>query len=173
MVLIIAGGIIVFSNNDAVGNITFGLGVVMLPLGAGIGVLRHRLYDIDVLINRTLVYGALTLLLAALYFGGVIGLQQVVRLISGQQAENNPLVIVLTTLVIAALFQPLRSRLQVFIDRRSYRSRYDAARTLDSFAAKLRAEIELGSLGDHLVGVVEQTMHPRHVSLWLRPPERS
>ncbi|HEU5440238.1 MAG TPA: hypothetical protein VFU88_13190 [Ktedonobacterales bacterium] len=172
MALIIAVTTIVFPEQSVGGSIGFAVAFVMLPLGAGIGVLRYRLYDIDVIINRTLVYGSLTLLLALVYFASVIGMQQLVRLVSGTQAENNPLVIVLSTLLIAALFQPLRRRIQATIDHRFYRSRYDAARTLERFAASLRGEIELAELGEHLVGVVEQTMRPAHVGLWLRPQDR-
>jgi hypothetical protein len=155
-----------------VANTVLSVLICFVPISIGVAILRSGLWDVDVIINRTLVYGSLTLLLALVYFGSVIGLQQVVRLVSGQQAENNPLAIVLSTLLIAALFQLLRRRVQATIDRRFFRSRYDATKTLEGFAATLRGEIELASLGDHLVGVVEETMQPAHVSLWLRPPQR-
>ena len=153
-----------------VGNVTFALGILALPVGVGIGVLRYRLYDIDILINRTLVYGSLTAILAALYFGLVIGAQLLTRQLTGQQAAQQPLVIVLSTLLIAALVQPLRRRLQRAIDRRFYRSRYDATRTLAAFNATLRQEVELASLREHLLGVVEETMRPSHTFLWLSQP---
>ncbi|HKS69302.1 MAG TPA: hypothetical protein VJQ45_02710 [Ktedonobacterales bacterium] len=159
-----------FTNGVGVPGSLFDLAVAGMPVAAGIAILRHRLYDIDVIINRTLVYGSLTLLLAAVYFGSVIGMQHVAAAMAGAQAADNPLIIVLSTLLIAALFTPLRRRLQRTIDRRFYRARYDTARTLERFAATLRQQIELSALNAHLVGVVEETMHPAHVSLWLRPP---
>jgi hypothetical protein len=158
-------------SNSLLSNVGFSLAFIMLPIGAGIGVLRYRLYDIDLIINRTLVYGSLTAILAGVYFGTVVGIQQLVRLISGQQAEQNPLVIVLSTLLIAALFTPLRQRIQQFIDRRFYRAKYDTARTLERFAATLRQDVDLAELREHLLGVVMETMQPAHVSLWLRETE--
>ena len=142
----------------------------LIPISIAIAIMRSQLFNIDVLINRTLVYGSLTVLLAAVYFGSVIGMQHVAAAMAGAQAADNPLIIVLSTLLIAALFTPLRRRLQRTIDRRFYRARYDTARTLERFAATLRQQIELSALNAHLVGVVEETMHPAHVSLWLRPP---
>jgi hypothetical protein len=145
--------------------------LLSIPVTVGIAVLRYRLYDIDVLINRTLVYGTLTVLLALVYFGLVIGLGSLVRLLTGQLSQS-PVVIVASTLVIAALFQPLRHRLQVIIDRRFYRRKYDAARILAAFSVTLRNEVDLNQLREELVAVVQETMQPSHVSLWLRPPEQ-
>jgi len=138
------------------------------PIAIGVAILRYRLYNIDVLINRTLVYGSLTALLAAVYFGGVTATQAVVRVLTGQEQQPQ-LVVVVSTLVIAALFNPLRRRIQSFIDRRFYRRKYDATKMLDAFSAKLRDETDLDALSDDLVGVVREAMQPSHVSLWLRP----
>ena len=134
--------------------------------------LRYRLYDIDVVINRTLVYGSLTLMLALVYFGGVTATQAVFQTLPSQE-ELPQLVIVASTLVIAALFNPLRRRIQSFIDRRFYRSKYDARKTLEAFSAKLRNDSDLDALSDDLVGVVRETMQPAHASLWLRPESGS
>jgi hypothetical protein len=139
-----------------------------LPVFTGIAILRYRLYDIDIIINRTLVYGSLTLLLALVYFGGVTATQAIFRSLSGQEQQPQ-LAIVVSTLVIAALFDPLRRRIQSFIDRRFYRRKYDARKTLEAFSAKLRDETDLDALRDDLVGVVRETMQPAHVSLWLLP----
>ncbi len=125
-------------------------------------------YDIDIIINRTLVYGSLTAILAALYFGLVIGAQTLTGLLTGKQAQQQSIVIVLSTLLIAALFQPLRGWLQRWIDRRFYRSRYDAAKTVAAFTASLRSEVDLRQLNERLLTVVEETMRPAQVSLWLR-----
>jgi hypothetical protein len=144
----------------------FGLSVIALPAAIGIAILRYRLYDIDVVINRTLVYGPLTMMLVALYFGGIVVLQRIFVLLTGQQST---IAVVASTLLIAALFNPLRSRIQGFIDRRFYRSKYDAAKTLEAFSARLRDETNLDALSDDLVGVVRETMQPACVSLWLRP----
>jgi hypothetical protein len=143
---------------------------LLIPLSIGFSILRYRLYDIDVLINRTLVYGSLTIVLTLLYFGLIFALQS---LFQGLFKQNNAVAIVVSTLVIAALFQPLRHRLQRFIDRRFYRSKYDAAKTLETFSATLRNEVDLNQLRGHLLGVVQETMQPAHISLWLRPPEPS
>jgi hypothetical protein len=145
-----------------------GLVFAGMPVAVGIAVLRYRLYDIDVIINRTLVYGTLTATLVSVYFGGVATTQAIFRTLTGQQ-EQPQLAIVVSTLVIAALFNPLRRRIQSFIDRRFYRRKYDAAKTLEAFSAKLRDETDLDALSDNLVGVVRETMQPAHVSLWLRP----
>jgi hypothetical protein len=136
----------------------------------GIAILRYRLYEIDLLINRTLVYGTLTAMLVALYFVGIVVLQRFFVLLTGQQST---LAVVASTLLIAALFTPLRRRIQSFIDRRFYRSKYDARKTLEAFSAKLRDETDLDALSDDLVGVVRETMQPAHASLWLRPERAS
>jgi hypothetical protein len=134
----------------------------------GIAILRYRLYDIDIIINRTLVYGLLTATLALVYFGSVTVAQALFRTLTGQQ-ELPQLVVVASTLLIAALFNPLRCRIQSFIDRRFYRSKYDARKTLEEFSVKLRDETDLKALNEDLVGVVRETMQPAHVSLWLHP----
>jgi hypothetical protein len=144
-------------------NIAF---IPAIPIAIGIAILRYRLYDIDRIINRTLVYGSLTVTLVALYFGGIVMLQRVFVLLTGQQST---LAVVASTLLIAALFTPLRRLIQGFIDRRFYRSKYDARKTLEAFSAQLRNETDLEALSDDLVGVVRETMQPAHVSLWLRP----
>jgi hypothetical protein len=144
------------------------LALLGLPLFTGVAVVRYRLYDIDFLINRTLVYGALTATLALVYFGGVATAQAIFRTFTGQQ-EQPQLAVVVSTLVIAALFSPLRRRIKSFIDRRFYRRKYDAAKTLEAFSTKLRDETDLDALSGDLVGVVRETMQPAHVSLWLRP----
>jgi hypothetical protein len=139
-----------------------------VPIAVGFAVLKYRLYNIDVIINRTLVYGSLTALLALIYFAGVASTQAIFRALTGQE-EQPQLAIVVSTLVIAALFNPLRQRIQGFIDRRFYRRKYDAAKTLEAFSAKLRDETDLDALSNDLVGVVRETMQPAHVALWLRP----
>jgi hypothetical protein len=139
-----------------------------IPISIGIAMLRYRLYDIDRIINRTLVYGSLTAMLALLYFGGVTATQALLRNLTGEE-QLPQLAIVASTLVIAALFNPLRRRIQSFIDRRFYRRKYDVAKTLEGFSAKLRNETDLGTLSADLVGVIKETMQPGHVSLWLRP----
>jgi hypothetical protein len=139
-----------------------------IPIATGIAILRYRLYDIDLVINRTLVYGTLTAALAAVYFAGVTATQAIFGALTGQ-VEQPQLAIVVSTLIIAALFNPLRRRIQGFIDRRFYRRKYDARKTLEAFSAKLRDEPDLDALRGDLVGVVRETMQPAHVSLWLRP----
>jgi hypothetical protein len=151
-----------------IGYLLVAVGGLSGPTAIGVAILRYRLYEIDIVINRTLVYGALTATLAAVYFGGVTATQAIFRALTGQQQQPQ-LAIVVSTLVIAALFNPLRRRIQDFIDRRFYRRKYDAAQTLETFSAKLRDETNLDALSDDLVGVVKETMQPAHVSLWLRP----
>jgi hypothetical protein len=144
-----------------------------IPIAVGFAVLKYRLYDIDVIINRALVYFPLTAMLALIYVGSVVGMQAIFRNLTGQEST---LAIVATTLLIAALFNPLRHRIQSFIDRRFYRRKYDARKTLETFSAKLRDETDLEALNNELVGVVRETMQPAHVSLWLQPdpvPRRS
>src|SRR5215203_4692811 len=143
-------------------------GLMVIPVSVGIAIMRYRLYDIDVLINRTLVYEVLTAMLLVIYFGGVTATQAFFRTLTGQQ-ELPQLAIVVSTLLIAALFNPLRRRIQSFIDRRFYRSKYDAKKTLEAFSSKLRDETDLEALSGDLEGVVMETMQPEHVSLWLRP----
>jgi hypothetical protein len=151
---------------DMIGaTVTSGL-MLIIPLSFGVAILRYRLYDIDVVINRTLVYGSLTATLVALYFGGIVVLQRLFVLLTGEQST---LAIVASTLLIAALFSPLRRRIQAFIDRRFYRRKYDTRKTLEAFSAKLRNDSDLDVLSDDLVSVVRETMQPAHVSLWLRP----
>ena len=142
--------------------------LVGFPISIGIAIVRYRLYEIDTLINRTLVYGALSATLALIYFGGVATTQAIFRALTGQQ-EQPQLAIVISTLLIAALFNPLRHRIQRFIDRRFYRRKYDARKTLEAFSAKLRDETDLDALSDDLVGVVKETMQPSRISLWQRP----
>jgi hypothetical protein len=142
------------------------IGLVGIPISMGIAITRYKLYEIDLLINRTLVYGSLTAMLVGLYFGGIVVLQRVFVLLTGQQST---LAVVASTLLIAALFTPLRRRIQSFIDRRFYRRKYDARKTLEAFSTTLRDEADLEALNNDLVGVVRETMQPAHVSLWLRP----
>jgi hypothetical protein len=144
------------------------LGFAGVPVAIGFAVLKYRLYDIDIIINRALVYGPLTVSLAAVYFGGVVGTQAAFRALSGQEQQPQ-LAVVVSTLAIAALFDPLRRRIQSFIDRRFYRRKYDARKTLEAFSARLRDDTDLERLNDDLAGVIGETLQPAHVSLWLRP----
>jgi hypothetical protein len=144
------------------------VGLVSLPIAVGIAVLKYRLYDIDIIINRTLVYGSLTLMLLLVYLGGVTTTQALFRTLTGQQQQPQ-LAVVISTLAIAALFNPLRRRLQTFIDRRFFRSKYDARKTLEAFSARLRDETDLEALDAELVSVVRKTIQPEHVSLLLLP----
>ena len=140
-----------------------------IPISIGIAILRYRLYDIDIIINRTLVYGSLTATLVARLLRGIVTAPRPSSSCSPARSSLPQLVVVASTLLIAALFNPLRRRIQSFIDRRFYRSKYDARKTLEAFSAKLRDETDLDALNDDLVGVVRETMQPAHVSLWLRP----
>jgi hypothetical protein len=137
-----------------------------IPVAVGIAILRYRLYDIDIIINRALVYVSLTATLVVVYLGGVVLLQRLFLLLTGQRST---LAIVASTLLIAALFSPLRRWVQGFVDRRFYRKKYDAAKTLDAFSVRLRDETRLDALGEDLIGVVTRTVQPAHASLWLRP----
>jgi hypothetical protein len=151
------------------GTIVLSLAVLLIPAGMGVAMLRYRLYDIDAVINLTLVYGALSATLVAVYFVGIVLLQRIFAGFTGHE-ELPQLAIVASTLAIAALFNPLRRRIQSFIDRRFYRKKYDAAQVLDAFSSRLRNEVDLNRLNEDLIGVVRETVQPEHVSLWLRSP---
>jgi hypothetical protein len=152
---------------DSVLSRAIGIFFPLIPIAMGIAILRHRLYDIDIIINRALVYGVLTTLLATVYVVGVVGMGGLVRGLGGD--SDNSLVIAATTLMVAGLFRPARARVQRFIDRRFYRHKYDAVKTVESFSARLRDEIDLDELCMDLVETVTSTMQPARVSVWLRP----
>jgi hypothetical protein len=143
--------------------------ILLIPLSIGIAILRYRLWDIDIIINRTLVYGTLTATLGLIYYLGVVLLQ---ALLSGVIDQGSQLAATASTLAVVALFMPLRRRIQTFIDRRFYRSKYDARKTLEAFGARVRDEVDLHKLSEALVEVVDETMKPSHISLWLRPPPK-
>jgi len=145
---------------------------LLIPCSIAIAILRYRLWDIDVIINRTLVYGSLTVLLVALYVGLILALQALVHAVTGSLSEQ-PVVIVGSTLVIAALFQPLRRRTQALIDRRFYRRKYNAGKITAAFNSTLRHEVDLDQLREQLLAVVQETMQPAHISLWVRQPSRA
>jgi hypothetical protein len=162
---VFVGGVIAVWIGE-VGITVISLGLLGVPISTGVAIARYSLYDIDLLINRTLVYASLTATLALVYVGSVVSLQAALRSLTGQEST---LAVVASTLAIAALFNPLRRRVQAFVDRRFYRRKYDAARTLDAFSIRLRDETQLDILSDDLVGVVTRTVQPAYVSLWLRP----
>jgi hypothetical protein len=166
--IFVSGFIAIWSAEVSIAVIS--LALLGLPIFTGIAIARHRLYDIDLLINRTLVYGSLTVLLASAYVGGVVGLQAVFRALTGQEST---LAVVASTLAIAALFGPLRRRVQALVDRRFYRRKYSAAKTLAAFNTRLREETDLQALSGDLVGVARKTVQPAHVSLWLRQDAES
>jgi hypothetical protein len=144
--------------------------MLLVPLSLGVAIVRHRLYDIDHLINRTLVYGLVTGVLTIMYFAAIVGLQSLVQVIH-QSSQQSPLIIVASTLFIAALFRPLRYRTQTLVDRRFYRRKYDAGTILQSFSTTMQDEIDLTAIQRQLLGVVMDTMRPENVSLWLRQPD--
>ena len=150
--------------------VLYGL-LLLIPISIAIAILRSRLYDIDVVIHRTLVYGALSAILGTLYAGLIIGLESLAGLITGPGSQQ-PVALVISTLAIFALFRPAQRRIQTTIDRRFYRRKYDAEKTLAAFSMTLRNEVELNQLREHLLAVINETMQPAHVSLWLRSPQR-
>jgi hypothetical protein len=154
------------STRGWVGNLAFALGLAMIPLGTGVAILRYRLYELDLIVNRTLVYAVLTGVLASAYLAIVVVLQSF-----SPVGTDSDLAVAGSTLAVAALFRPLRARIQTFIDRRFYRRRYDAGETLAEFSTRLRDQVDLGALTTELVQVVRSTMQPSHASLWLRPDE--
>jgi hypothetical protein len=173
-VVLVSGVVLDFTVSEAtglhwLGEIGFVLtivGLAGLPIAIGIAVMSYRLYNIDRIINHTLVYGSLTAMLLAVSFGDIVLFQRIFVFLTG---EESTLAVVASTLLIAALFNPLRRRIQSFIDRRFYRNKYDARMTLEAYSARLRNDTDLDALSDDLVGVVKETMQPAHVSLWLRP----
>jgi hypothetical protein len=173
LLIIVTIIVIIFTNINVgfLSSMLFYLPVLIIAISVGIAIMRYRLYNIDILINRTLVYGFLTALLALIYFGLIFILQSLVRALTGQISQT-PLVLVSSTLVIYAIFRPLRSRMQQVIDHRFYRRKYDAVKVVEAFSTTLRNEVDLNQLREHLISVVQETMQPTHVSLWVRPPER-
>jgi hypothetical protein len=171
--LAISGVILTYTISEAIGALWLEwvgyvlalVGLIGLPIAMGIAILRYRLYEIDLIINRTLVYGALTAMLAVVYFVDIVVFQELFRALTGQTSQ---LAVVASTLMIAALFNPLRRRLQAFIDRRFYRRKYDARKTLEAFGSSLRDETDLERISENLVEVVDETMQPAHVSVILR-----
>jgi hypothetical protein len=164
MALIVGGPIGALMGSEDLGIAIILLGMLSVPVAIGVAMLRYRLYEVDRVISRTLVYGGLTLILGAAYSVLVVAGQAIFSSFAG----GSNLAIAASTLVVAALFLPLRVRLQRVVDRRFYRRRYDAQRTLERFGARLREEIDLELLTADLRGVVDETMQPAHVSLWLR-----
>lgn len=153
---------------DFVSDVLYAVGVIGIPVAMGVAILRYRLYDIEVIIRRTLTYGCVLAVLAASYLGGVVVVQSVLRSVT----TGSEIAVAASTLLTVALFQPIRSRVQRGVDRRFYRSRYDASRTIDTFAARLRDQIDLGALEGELLEAVHDTMQPAHASVWLRKPAR-
>jgi hypothetical protein len=175
LVLVVIAGFVILPPASAllgdglvhnVSTFLFGLAVAGIPTATGVAIFRHHLYDIDVIINRTLVYGALTAVLAVVYVVGVVGVGGILREVGGQ--ESNSLAVAASTLAVAALFRPARARIQSFIDRRFYRSRYDATRTIEEFSRRVREEVTLETVTSDLLMAVNETVQPEHISLWLR-----
>ena len=166
--VVLISGIWLRSNVEGISvttiDVVIGFAFSTIPLSAGIAILKYRLYDIDRIINKTLVYGVVTALLALGYTGAVLGLQAALP----QLARDSAPAVAASTLVMVALFRPLRNRVQSFVDRRFYRRRYDAARTIESFGSRLRQETDLDSLRAELLALVDHTVQPAHASLWLR-----
>jgi hypothetical protein len=167
-----SGVLLYYLGFDAIAGFLAVFAIIPIFLAAGYAILRYRLYDIDIIINRALVYGSLTATLALVYFGGVATTQALFHTLTGQ-GQFPQFAVVVSTLAIAALFNPLRRRLQASIDRIFYRKKYDAAKTLEGFSAMLRDETDIDELNDNLMSVVRATMQPEHVSLWLRAPEEA
>jgi hypothetical protein len=158
-------------DGSVVGGALFLVGFLAIPSAMALAILKYRLYDIDVVINRTLVYGVLSFTLALVYFGSIALLQTGWIALTGQRSQ---LAVVASTLLIAALFNPIRHRIQSFIDRRFYRRKYDAGQVLARFSGRLRDETDLDRLSDDLLVVVRESVQPEHASLWLRErPERT